>query len=65
MFEIQDILESDAPPGIITDLQELRGCTLKNDIHEGESLQFESVEKPVRVTQNPISTRHHRENRPF
>jgi pilus assembly protein CpaB len=36
MFELQSILEMDAPPFVVTELEELRDRTLTHDIHEGE-----------------------------
>jgi Flp pilus assembly protein CpaB len=46
MFELREFREIDAPQAAVTDLDErLRGMTLRNDIHEGQPLQFIFLEK--------------------
>src|SRR6266404_292641 len=45
MFELREILESDAPPGILTDLEDLQDQTLTNDIRKGEPVQHHYLEE--------------------
>jgi pilus assembly protein CpaB len=45
MFELQSILEMDAPPFVVTELEELRDRTLTHDIHEGEPVVHFHLER--------------------
>jgi hypothetical protein len=45
MFELREFLDSDAPPDHVSDLDDrLRDLVLRNDIHEGQPLQYSNLE---------------------
>jgi Flp pilus assembly protein CpaB len=48
MFEKREFYESDAPQGAISDLEELKNCTLNTDILEGQPVQSFFLERSRR-----------------
>jgi Flp pilus assembly protein CpaB len=48
MFETRQFYESDAPQGAISDIEELRNCTLNTDILEGQPVQSFFLERSRR-----------------
>jgi len=54
MFEPREILEADAPPGAISELKDLWGLTLIEEIREGQPVSFTLVERTNKGARNAL-----------